>query len=72
MLAPGFFAPAADLMRAGDIVFAAGANGALQLAVVSVEPGEKVPGQVYRQGGAVRVAEMCRHGARIASGPAAA
>lgn len=72
VLAPGFFDPAADLMRAGDIVFAAGAKGALQLAVVSVELGEKVPGQVYRQGGAVRVAQMCRDCAASAKGPAAA
>jgi hypothetical protein len=78
VLAPGYFDAAADLMRAGDVVFAAGAQGALQLAVVSVELGEKLPGQVYRQGGSVRVAEMCRdkaeapNGSNSASPPAAA
>lgn len=60
VLAPGYFDAAAELMRAGDVVFASGARGALQLAVVGVEPGERRPGQVYGEGGAVRVAEMCR------------
>lgn len=71
VLAPGFFDPAADLMRTGDVVFVAGSRGALQLAVVSVEPGEKIPGRVHRRGGRVRVAEMCRDRAQ-GTGPAAA
>jgi hypothetical protein len=61
---PGYFDPAADLMRAGDIVFAAGSKGAVQLAVAFVRMGEKVPGQVYRQGGEVVMAEMCRDDAQ--------
>ena len=55
---PGFFDAAADLMRAGDIVFAGGSNGTVQLAVVSVRDGEKRPGHVYRQGGGVAVARI--------------
>ena len=58
VLAPGFFDAASDLMRVGDIVFAGGAKGALQLAVVSVAEGEKRLGHVYRQGGRVEVAAM--------------
>ncbi len=70
VLAPGFFDPAADLMRVGDIVFAGGREGALQLAVVSVREGEKRPGHVYRQGGVVGVAEMSRAAPAAYSVPA--
>ena len=59
LLAPGFFDAASDLMRPGDIVFAGGTGGAIQLSVVSVREGAKRPGHVYREGGAVHVAEMC-------------
>ncbi len=58
VLAAGFFDPAADLMRVGDVVFAAGRQGAIQLAVVAVGEGQSRPGQVYRLGGTVAVAEM--------------
>jgi hypothetical protein len=67
LLTPGFFDGAADLMRTGDIVFAGGAKGALQLAVVSVAEGEKRPGHVYRQGGRVEVAAMAAPRPRGAS-----
>lgn len=49
-----------------------GGKGAVQLAVVAVEPGEKRPGQVYAQGGSVRVAEMCRDSAQRPGGSASA
>lgn len=65
VLAPGFFDRAADLMRAGDIVFAAGSGGALQLAVISVMEGEKPPGQAFAHDGSVAVAEMCRLGSPV-------
>jgi hypothetical protein len=58
VLAPGFFDAAADLMRPGDIVFAGGSKGTVQLAVVSVREGDKRPGHVYRQGGSVTVARI--------------
>lgn len=60
VLAPGFLDAASDLMRVGDVVFAGGGQGSLQLAVVSVLEGEKRPGHVYRQGGSVGVVEMAR------------
>ena len=67
VLSPGFFDAAADLMRVGDVVFAGGRQGTLQLAVVSVLEGEKRPGHVYRQGGAVAVVEMARGPAAVAA-----
>lgn len=69
VLAPGFFDPAADLMRVGDVIFAAGRQGALQLAVVAVGEGQSRPGQVYRLGGTVAVTEMSRAPARFVSEP---
>ena len=60
VLAPGFFDAASDLMRVGDVVFAGGGQGSLQLAVAAVMEGEKRPGHVCRRGGAVTVIEMAR------------
>lgn len=71
VLSPGFFDSAADLMRIGDIVFAGGSKGAIQLAVVSVREGEKRPGHVYRQGGQVEVSQMSGARPRVTDAAAA-
>jgi len=58
VLADGFWNEASDLMRVGDVIFACGAGGVIQVAVVEVEQGPKEPGQVYGTAGKVRVKAM--------------
>jgi hypothetical protein len=56
--APGFFAAAADMVCAGDIILVSAPESALQLFVAEAVPGAIVRGTIERQPGVVRVTPM--------------
>jgi hypothetical protein len=56
--APGFFAAAADMVCAGDMILVSAPDAALQLFVAEAVPGAIVRGTIERQPGFVRVAPM--------------
>ena len=56
--APGFFAGAADMVCAGDIILVSAPESALQLFVAEAVPGAIVRGTIERQPGIVRVTPM--------------
>jgi hypothetical protein len=56
--APGFFAAAADMVCAGDIILVSAPESALQLFVAEAVPGAIVRGTIERRPGIVRVTPM--------------